>query len=295
MKVITPITITDAMLVSSSVAEDDAAEWSSVTAYALDDLVILASTHRIYRSLAGSNTNHAPTEAASAWWLDIASTNRWACLDSSSSTQTVGGTTLTVTIAPGLADGVGLIYCEAATATVSVVADAVEVYSKTVSLVRDLMVKDWYNYFFEPVAFLRNAVFFELPPYPDGIITVTLTASTSAKLGVLAAGMSSTLGWAMHGSKVRGLDYSRKDTDTFGNTVLVKRANSRALSLPLQIPSDDADAAFYVLSGLAGIPAVWAASTRFDCTSLYGFYSEFEVDLASIDFSSITLDVQELL
>lgn len=295
MRVIAPIEITDATLVSSSVAENDAPLWSGATTYALGDQVLLTSTHRVYRSLAGANTNHSPSEAASAWWLDLGPTNRWACLDRSASTPTVGGATLTVVLAPGAIDAVGLIDCAASSATVSLTVGAVEVYSRTVSLVRDLSRKDWYGWFFEPLAWLRNAVFFDLPPYPDGVLTVTLNAASTARLGVLAVGMASLLGWAKHGAKVRGIDYSRKETDAFGNTVLIPRAHSQALSLPLQIPADAVDGAFYTLSGLAGTPAVWAASSRFDCASLYGFYQEFEIDLASIDFAYVHLEVQELL
>ena len=81
MQFIKPVSISDATLISSTIAETDYSAWSSGTTYALGDKVILTSTHRVYESLQAANTNHNPTEAASTWWLDIGPTNRWAMFD----------------------------------------------------------------------------------------------------------------------------------------------------------------------------------------------------------------------
>ncbi len=295
MRVIKPVPITDAEFVSSSVAESDAPVWSGATTYGLGNLVILESTHRIYRSLANANTNNIPSDAASAWWLDTGPTNRWACLDTGVSTQTVGGSTLTVVLAPGAIDGVGLVNLSAQTASLSLSSGGEVVYAREVSLVRDLVRKDWYGYFFEPVITLQNAVFFDVPPYPDGIVTITLTEASAVKVGVVAVGMTSVLGWAQHGVKVKIVDYSRKEIDDFGNAVLVKRGYRTELSVPLMIPADEADGAYQVLAGLRSTPSVWAASKRFDCSTVFGFYGDFELDLASADYSYTTIQVLGLL
>ena len=68
MRVIRPVIITDAMLISSTVAEPDVAPdaaadpaaYSAGTTYALADRASLAATHRIYESLQAGNTGNSP-------------------------------------------------------------------------------------------------------------------------------------------------------------------------------------------------------------------------------------------
>ena len=57
LKVIPPVTITDSILLSSSVPETDYAAWNSGTTYSIGNRVILTSTHKIYESLQNSNLN----------------------------------------------------------------------------------------------------------------------------------------------------------------------------------------------------------------------------------------------
>ncbi|MCS4508886.1 hypothetical protein [Xylophilus ampelinus] len=54
LKVVNPTAITDAVLVSSNVAEDSSPAWTIAGVYALDDVVHLAATHRRYRSILGA-------------------------------------------------------------------------------------------------------------------------------------------------------------------------------------------------------------------------------------------------
>ena len=74
MKIAPPITITDAMLVSSNVSEGPATAWNSGTTYAAGDVVsqVTSASLKIqYASLQSSNTNHDP-EASTGWWQAIA-------------------------------------------------------------------------------------------------------------------------------------------------------------------------------------------------------------------------------
>lgn len=111
MKLIRPTTLTDAMLNSSTAAENDYAVWSSSTAYAVGSRVILTSTHRKYEALAAStgvNPASDPTK-----WLDLGPTNRWAMFDARVGTATTRAGSLQVVLAPGAADGLALIDIEA--------------------------------------------------------------------------------------------------------------------------------------------------------------------------------------
>jgi len=74
VKIVPPITVTDAMLISSNVSAGPATDWNSGTTYAAGDVVsqVTANSLKIqYASLQGSNTNHDP-ESSSGWWRAIA-------------------------------------------------------------------------------------------------------------------------------------------------------------------------------------------------------------------------------
>lgn len=93
MRVIPPLTITDSNRTSSNLdepASGEPAAWLVGTTYAADDTVFVASTHRIYTSVQGSNLGNDPTTDDGTWWIETAPTNAWAMFDNTVSTQSVG-------------------------------------------------------------------------------------------------------------------------------------------------------------------------------------------------------------
>lgn len=99
MDFILPITITDALLVSSTLTETDYPLWLAGTTYFTTSRVIVSTpnVHKIYESLTDSNTgNYPPSDTTN--WLEIGSTNQWKCFDGTLGTQTTG------TITPDILD-----------------------------------------------------------------------------------------------------------------------------------------------------------------------------------------------
>jgi hypothetical protein len=80
MDIIRPVVVTDAVLDSSNVPENDYAEWDVATAYTVGNRVILLSTHRIYEAV-GSSTGVNPATDDGTNWLNIGATNRWKAFD----------------------------------------------------------------------------------------------------------------------------------------------------------------------------------------------------------------------
>jgi len=100
--VVSPIEITQAMLLSTNVPETDYAAWSGATIYALNARVILTSTHKVYQSLQAANTNKNPVTEP-LWWIEVSPTNRWKLFDSSLTSATTQATNITYRIQPGQA------------------------------------------------------------------------------------------------------------------------------------------------------------------------------------------------
>ena len=106
MFILVPITITDAMLSSSTIAEPAAGEtaWNAATSYAVGDRCILTATHRVYENLIAGINATSPELAltgATPRWLDYGPTNRWARFDGIVNTASTDTTTFTYVLTPG--------------------------------------------------------------------------------------------------------------------------------------------------------------------------------------------------
>ena len=89
-------------------------------------------------------------------------------------------------------------------------------------------------------------------------------------------------------------DYSRRETDSFGITTVVKRGYARHMSVRLALAYDDVDDLQRRLADLRATPAQWIADDRFAWLSVEGFYKDFQLDLAVPPLSYCTLTIEGL-
>lgn len=296
MKVIPPTTITDAMLTSSTAPETDYAAWSAGTTYALSTeaapvRVIRTSTHRIYESLQAGNTGHTP-ETSPTWWLDVGPTNRWAMFDSVIGTATTLASPLTVVLAPGTANAIALLELVGTSVTVAMTSSGTTVYSNTISL-DGSSIGDYYDYFFAPFVQKNTVVLTDLPPYANGIITLTLTGST-VSLGLVCVGLFSELGGAQYGATAGITDYSLKTTDAFGNTTLTRRAYSKRPSVKLMLEKSAVNRVFRTLSDLRAMPCVWVGvdDAELEPLTVFGFFKDFSLEVSYPTAALCSLEIE---
>lgn len=302
MKVLSPVTITDAMLVSSTIAETDYAAWSSGTTYAAAARVISTTTHRIYESVVGSNLNKDPTVAANIgpWWINVGPTNRWSVFDSSVSTASTATTTMSWVFKPGRVDSIAFLGITGTTLTVSQkdATGGTTVYSSSTTLDGTLL-SDWYMYFFEPFT-VRDTVTLtnKLLPYTAGEITVTLAGTGTVRLGCIAVGTLYTVGDTQYGATAGIIDYSTKTTDTYGNTVITKRAFSKRMEARMQLTSAQFAKTHALLSSLRSTPVVWLGTddtTTYAPLVIFGYYKDFSMEIAYPTYSVCSLQVEGLI
>jgi hypothetical protein len=282
--VVKPTTITGAMLVSTTLAEDSAAAWSSGTTYAAGDQVHLASTHRRYQSLQGSNTNHDPSSAASAaWWVDIGATNRWAMFDQSLGSLTVAPLTFSVTVAPGAITALALLQLQAAELRVTMrdTPGGATVYDQTFDL-SSAAISDAWEYCFAPLDYRTEFVVRDLPSFGlcEVDITVTGDGVSQVQVGEVAMGPAYSLGDYPHNVTLGIQDYSRKSTDDFGVTTLVRRSYARKMDLRFVLDGSQLSKVYSVLSNLRATPCVWVPSddATLDACIVYGWAGSFSID-----------------
>lgn len=299
MQIIKPVTVTNSILTSSNVAENDYAEWAVGTTYNVGDkVIVIGTTHRVYESLVGSNLGNDPTTDDGTNWLVLGATNRWKAFD-----QKIGDpVTNTTTIQYNLSDSASNITSVAlfglkgisANVTVTDTTDG-EVYNQTISLIDNRNIVDWYTYFFEEQVQKEQAQWLDIPPYvgSDVQVIVTDNVGDTAQLGQLVLGFLSNLGVTSYGTSISIEDFSRKETDAFGNFIVVERAFSQLADFDVQFETANARKIQRTLAALRATPVVYIGSedTAYG-TTIYGFYRRFDLTLdgPSLSFGAIEVE-----
>jgi len=300
MKLIRPITVTDAVLQSSNVAEDDHPEWDSATTYNVGDRVIVISTHRIYESLLDGNVDNDPTTDDGTNWLNIGATNRFRAFDQTITDQVTNTTSITYSFDPqSLVNAIACFNLDAVEAQV-VLTDPEEgvVYDETVSLLDNGAVSDLYTYFFEPIVRKPDFVLFDLPNYLSVAIDINISveAGETAKVGQIVFGNQSILGITTYGTSVSIQDYSTKDTDDFGNVTLTKRRFAQLVDYDVKVQTSAVRNVQKVLAGFRTTPIVYSGTDGGIYGDLvYGYYRNFGINISSPSFSDATIEVEGLV
>lgn len=295
MKVIKPTAFDATTQLVSTTATDPTPAWSSATTYALAARVVFL--HTIYESLVASNVNKNPAASPDAW-LAIGPDNPNAMFDGQVSTATTATNSLSVTMRTRLANSLALLGLVGSSVTVTV-RDGLGgpvVYNKTFSL-DGSFVYDYYMYVYEPNVQIGELVLTDLPPYTSAHTTIAMTGAGAVEIGQAASGTFYDLGSAEYGATAGITDYSRKETDEFGNTTFVQRAYSKRMSARLMLNNGQMNKVQRVLSDLRATPAVWigADSPEYLPLVVFGFYRDFNIEVSYPTYSYCSLDIEGLI
>lgn len=307
MRIIAPIEITDAILTSSTVAENDYASWASGTAYTTGQKVIRTTTHKIYEALQNS-TGKTP-ESEPTYWLDLGATNRWKMFDQKVGTKTTATTSMTIELHPGEPiTSIVLLETDAYQVQVQVT-DPVDgvVYDKTTILQQELSYADWWYYFFDPVYRATSVTYYDipgvttfedLPSYYDATTTITISGETdeTVECGVCILGKLHRFAEAVkYGATVWIQDYSRKDVDDWGNVSITERGYAKRASFEFMCPSRMVDLLQRTLAGLRAKPAVYIGGDDYESLYIYGFYKDFNIVISYPNFADCFMEVESLI
>lgn len=257
--------------------------------------------HRVYESLQAANTGHYPTLAASStWWTDVGPTNRWAMFDVLRNTGTTQASPLTVVLTPGeRVDSLALVGLIADSVTITVTVSAVEVYTVTEALsTREVL--NWYDYFFTAFTYRPSVALFDLPPYTDGVITVTMTRAAGAvTCGGLVIGMNVYLGVTIHPADADALNYSRITRDDYGNSELIPRRSVPTANLLVVCDKGNINRARALRDAGNAVPMLWAGiddqdSGYFEAVLILGIYKRFRITMDQPETATLSIDLEEV-
>ncbi|PHY18486.1 hypothetical protein [Caulobacter sp. BP25] len=257
--------------------------------------------HRIFESLQDGNSGRLPTDpGSSAWWMDVGPTNRWAMFDLLRNTATTVSSPLNVTITPGeRIDAIGLVGLVADAVTVTVTVSGIVRYTQTLAL-STRTVTDYYGYFFAPFTFRSAIVFYDLPPYTNGVISIAVTRNGGkVSCGGLVIGRSIYLGSTIYDAVDDAENYSKITRDDYGTSTLVPRRSVPKTNQSVRCPKANVKNARDARSRLNAEPGLWfglddLTDDYFEALLILGIYKQFSIRLDRPDSALVTLELEEV-
>lgn len=308
MKIITPITITDAMILAgTTVAEPSATEtaWVSGGTYAVGDKRIRTSTHRVYRCAVAHSASSTPPETDTTRWVDDGPTLRWAPFDTYVSTAATGTTSIKYVLQPGYVNALALYGLVGTAVQVSIKDQpgGAVVFDKTYSLFENAI--NWYEYLFVSPRSVSKLVVSDLPIRPAAELSITITAATGAAVavGMIVAGDLKSLmgdqadfGGTNYGATAEPITYSYINTDDFGNTKIVRRHKATSMRATLTLPRAYADQALSQIQEVLDVPVAFVAtqSSGYEGLNVFGLASA-RVGYDSFNIANIDITVKGLI
>lgn len=301
MIVIPPVDITAAMFTSSTCAEPHATEtaYNAGTTYALGAEVVVAADHRTYESLQAGNVGHTPSTSPE-WWLDVGATNKWKMIDLLRNTQTVQATPLTVVLTPGVrVDALAVLGVYADSITVTITRGVETIYTHTEEL-NTRTVLTYFDYFFAPFNVKPSVALFDLPPYADAVITVTLArASGDVSCGSIVIGKQVYLGATQHNAVSGILNFSTITRNSTGDSQLVPRRSAPKTTQTLIARKAILNKIRDARTALNAEPAVWCGHDDsdheyYEALLILGIYKEFSINLAHDEHVVVNLELEEV-
>lgn len=299
MRVIKSVVTTDTILTSSNIPEDEYPVWVASVSYNASDRVIYK--HKIYEAILANSSATTP-DLNQTNWLSLGATNRYRMFDNvvSNVSSRTGGIQFTLT--PNeVVNSIAFLNLNATTVRV-VVTDptAGVVYDKTKEFAGLSEVTDYYSYFFTPLVDLNNSksvVFLDLPSnYPMASISVTISSGVAvAEVGEVVYGVQTTVGRTNYGTAIGIKSYSRKETDEFGNMIVVKRKNSKYAEYDIDIDNRFLASVQRFFSDIDSVPCLFIGNPDMEELIVYGFYNDFKATISFPTVSKCNLRVEGLV
>lgn len=267
--------------------------------YALGETVIDPVAHLVYESaITGANLGQ-PLATGTAW-IPKGPTNKWAAFDQLRNTQTVAPVDIVQSFTlTGRASSIAIIGLDARTVTITQTVGGVEKYSVTVNLSKRKS-RTWSQYFFGEFTSRTSVQYFNLPPYRNATITVTVSKPTGLRgVGGIIIGNAIYIGDAQYEATSDHLNFSTIERDKFGNLTLLPERSVPKIDLTVWFDKSLTSQLLALREQLNGRPGIWSGLDDFTLDYFeplfyYGIHKEFSLNLKDFSHGVITLQVEEM-
>lgn len=300
---VTPgIEITPAKIVATNMSDMDNPAYDSTKAYKIGDSVTIDLIN--YQALVANTNRHPVTDTVTpAAWQNLGWVNSYRMFKKNiGNTWKIGTFTsnpesITRTIRPGgRVNSIGLVGVYAASVrivmTVPGVADPVYDNTFAMSLKAG---GSWYQYYFGQFTTRDNLTLFDLPPFNNADIQVTVSApGGTARVGSMVIGWGKAIGTAVYGTSLGRKKYSTIKEEFDGSITITKRGNRRSINFQVELKGDEISSTQRILDEVDDIPALYVGSSDLEYTAIVGIYDDFDTGLPTYNRGQYTLKVRSL-
>lgn len=270
--------------------------WEATATYVAGDIV--RHGHHRYTSLKAENLGYVP-ETAGEWWSAMGPVNSWAAFDRSINTKTSALEEIRLELDFSGCNGISLFGLEAESVYYSLLNSAGEVVKEESIVLSGIDAFTWLQYFLDPLTPREDVVQTEFPVLAySRLVLVVQAPGAIARVGNVAVGRCKTLGQSLYGMENGISDYSRKTTDSFGNTYLSVGGWAKTARMDLHVPTSDYDDIFRTLARLRATPTVFVGDnddTGLDAFTIWGFVRDFRMVVSGPEMSQCSLEIQGLI
>lgn len=270
--------------------------WLAGTSYKGGDVVCWKQQR--YTALKDDNVGYRP-DSAGEWWASMGPVNSWAAFDRSINTKSAALEEICFELDFSGCNGISLFGLEAESVHVSILNSTGEVVQETETVLAGLDAASWLQYFLDPVTPREDVVKTDFPVMAYSRLKLQIKAPNAvARVGHVAVGRCKTLGQSQYGMENGISDYSRKTTDSFGNTYLSVGGWAKTARMDLHVATSVYDDIFRTLAKLRATPTVFVgdnADVGLDAFTIWGFVRDFRMVVSGPEMSQCSLEIQGLI
>lgn len=294
MKIITPMTVTPALLIYTNIPEDDAPPYNPLSTYAVGGRVISNSV--IYYSVSENNLGHNPATSPN-YWQPEQPTNRMRPFDDSITSQAIVKDSMEFVIqTTGTANGVALLNFDATTVRIIAIDqyDGI-VYDKTINPVSTSGINNFFKWLFWPITRVRDLTLTDLPLYSDMTIRIVLERpGLDVGCGAVVVGAVKSVGQLQKGVSIGYSDFSVKSRDKYGHISFQEGDYSRDGAIPLWLLRSEVDDVFAFFLARRVKPVVIVGNPYLGSAIFYGIVKDLRIVLNYTNYAVCSFNTEGL-
>lgn len=300
LRITVPLQITDAILKSSDVPENDYPAWSPTATYALGARAIRG--HRIWESAQAGNTGNDPETSGAAWWLKVSATNRWRMFDQEQITRTAHPSSMTYVFEPGRPIGAAHVlgvydvdYVQMLIEDIDGGTPDFDTGQAALGLLAET--PDWWAYCFGPWTMADSQHYADLPYVVNPRITVEFGGGDAMAVQVLLLGTDAVFGnqygsGVMSGARVRYDRSSNFSANEWGIPTMKSTALVATINFTLRVRSDEVDPLNDFYKENSNKVCLFTICDRWRVTKVLGKINTFEALLEGPIYSDFAFEIR---
>jgi len=269
-------------------------DWDAVQAYAVNDVVHSSNFRWVALT---ANSGNLPQDNLTDWLQD-GFDQRYLALDESVNTFSFKDNALTYEFYVDNIDSIAFLKVFASNIDITIynATTTQQVFNINHSLVSFDDYRSFYGFYFHNRYMHDQYVNYQLPFTRHARIVISINNTDDvAKLGMLKVGSRQEIGTLLSDTKVSIQDYSKKETNQYGEKSVTRRGYADKVNYPIRLLSNSVDRVKRILTEFRSTPVLWMTTTEFTSLTVYGYYNDFTIVVKNSVNSSADIQIEGLI